>query len=121
MERLRDPAVHPSSLVSPKNFLFSDNPVPRPVRSLLPRAMDKSQQPSSFQQLEKVSCSSPMIYNVPKLTSFRSSSWEKALMPLYVPIFHDPDPQISSLPCASPLMGAFSILIVPLRSPPRHH
>ena len=54
MERLRDSAARPlkTSIVSPGSFLF-----PKPVsfsRSSNPPKMDKAQQPSSFQQLEKV-------------------------------------------------------------------
>jgi hypothetical protein len=56
MDRLRDPA-HPfkiaSSLVSPGSFLFHSKPKQGPSAPI-PQVMDKSQQPSSFQQLEKV-------------------------------------------------------------------
>ncbi|KAJ5934614.1 Negative regulator of the PHO system [Penicillium verhagenii] len=54
MERLRDSAVRPlkTTLVSPGSFLFSQ-PV-KPSVSSQPLRMDKSQQPSSFQQLEKL-------------------------------------------------------------------
>ncbi|OJJ44876.1 hypothetical protein ASPZODRAFT_641485 [Penicilliopsis zonata CBS 506.65] len=47
-----------SALVAPGSFLFHQRPKPTfPAASRLP-AMDKAQQPSSFQQLEKV-CSLP--------------------------------------------------------------
>ncbi|KAJ6001826.1 hypothetical protein N7522_007053 [Penicillium canescens] len=56
MDRLRDPA-HPfkiaSSLVSPGSFLSHSKPKPGPSAPI-PKVMDKSQQPSSFQQLEKL-------------------------------------------------------------------
>ncbi|KAJ9483354.1 Negative regulator of the PHO system [Penicillium thymicola] len=59
MEHFRDPAAHPlkiaSNLVSPGHFLFHSKPKPSgPPASKVPQKMDKSQQPSSFQQLEKL-------------------------------------------------------------------
>ncbi|KAJ5665356.1 Negative regulator of the PHO system [Penicillium maclennaniae] len=51
MERLRDPAARPPSLVSPGSFLF---PKPRSGLSSHPRRSMDKQQPSSFQQLEKL-------------------------------------------------------------------
>lgn len=85
MERLRDSAARPlkpTSLVSPGSFLF---PKPHPSRLSGVSAMDKSQQPSSFQQLEKVRPPPPCT-PIFKLTGL-SCSLVKAPMPLYVPTF----------------------------------
>jgi non-specific serine/threonine protein kinase len=49
-----------ATLVSPKSFLFGSHrtTTPPPLSSQRLPTMDKSQQPSSFQQLEKVSFAS---------------------------------------------------------------
>ena len=84
-----------SPLVSPKSFLFPHPaPKPSPASHGAPSPMDKAQQPSSFQQLEKVRSlllgparedgGSDELTSAAFGVSFLSSS-EKEPMLLYVP------------------------------------
>lgn len=82
-----------SNLVSPKSFLFNTHHK-TPPPSLPPQrasTMDKAQQPSSFQQLEKVRAQLfwGLSYrrSIQRLTVNLSSSSERVHMPPYVHIF----------------------------------